>query len=330
MMIYINNRDLLDQTLNFALEEYALKQLPSDETYLMFYRMAPTVIVGRNQNTVEELNMDFISKHDVTVTRRLSGGGAVYNDPGNLSFSFIAKDDGDSFNNYKKFTEPVIRALAHMGVDAQLEGRNDLTVAGKKISGNAQFVTQGRIFSHGTLLFDVDLDVVSKALHPDKAKFESKGIKSVRSRVTNIREHLAKDRTIHQFKEELLHYIFEGQDHVPEYRLTDQDWTKIIALANRRYRNWDWVYGKSPEFNLQKARRFPGGRVDFRMNVKKGRIEKLAIFGDFFGAGDVHEFERQLIGLKYDPNILDQKLKAIDCHHYFGKIGAEELLATLF
>jgi lipoate-protein ligase A len=329
-MIYLNNRDMLDQTLNFALEEYALKHLSIDETYLMFYRMAPTVIVGRNQNTIEEVNMDYITKNEVTVTRRLSGGGAVYNDPGNLSFSFIAKDDGDSFNNYRKFTEPVIRALQHMGVDAKLEGRNDLTVDGKKISGNAQFVTQGRIFSHGTLLFDVNLDNVSKALHPDKAKYESKGIKSVRSRVTNIREHLAEDLNIHEFKAQLLHYIFEGENHVPEYTLTDEDWTNIINIAKRRYRNWEWVYGKSPEFNVQKAHRFPGGRVDFRMNVKKGIIEQLSIFGDFFGVGDVHEFEKELIGVKYDPNELSEKLKSVDCHKYFGKIGDEELLSALF
>ncbi|MCO7126725.1 lipoate--protein ligase [Sporolactobacillus shoreicorticis] len=329
-MIYLNNRDMLDQTLNFALEEYALKYLSIDETYLMFYRMAPTVIVGRNQNTVEEINMDYIIKNEVTVTRRLSGGGAVYNDPGNLSFSFIAKDDGDSFNNYRKFTEPVIRALHHMGVDAKLEGRNDLTVDGKKISGNAQFVTQGRIFSHGTLLFDVDLGHVSQALRPDKAKYESKGIKSVRSRVTNIREHLVKDMDIHQFKAQLLHYIFEGEDHIPKYRLTDKDWTNIINIAKRRYRNWDWVYGKSPEFNLRKAKRFPGGRVDFRMNVKKGVIEQISVFGDFFGAGDVREFEKLLIGVKYDRPVLSEKLASIDCHHYFGKLGKEELLAALF
>ncbi|MCO7176024.1 lipoate--protein ligase [Sporolactobacillus kofuensis] len=327
-MIYINNRDLLDQTLNFAIEEYALKHLDINETYVMFYRMAPTVIVGRNQNTIEELNMEYISKQEITVTRRLSGGGAVYNDPGNLSFSFIAKDDGDSFNNYKKFTEPVIRALHHMGVDATLEGRNDLTVGGKKISGNAQFVTQGRIFSHGTLLFDVNLDNVSSALHPDAAKFESKGIKSVRSRVTNIREHLAEDMNIHQFKEQLLRYIFEGENQIPEYQFTDEDWINIINIAKRRYRNWDWVYGKSPEFNVRRARRFQGGRIDLRLNVKKGFIEQMFIFGDFFGVGDVREFEKRMIGTKYEQNALVEKLKALDCHYYFGKISEEELLST--
>lgn len=330
IMKYINNRDILDQTLNFALEEFTLTHLDINETYLMFYRMTPTVIVGRNQNTVEEVNMDYIRSHNVTVTRRLSGGGAVYNDPGNLSFSFIARDDGDSFNNYRKFTEPVIRALKHLGVDARLEGRNDLTAGGKKISGNAQFVTKGRIFSHGTLLFDVNLDNVSKALHPDAEKYESKGIKSVRSRVTNIREHLSEDMDIRRFREMLLHYIFEGADKIPEYRITDEDWIHIVSLAQNRYRNWDWVFGKSPEFNVRKARRFPGGQVDIRLSVKKGYVDQASIFGDFFGVRDVRDVERLLAGTKYEKDAVEDRLRTIDVHQYFGKIGFDELISLMF
>ncbi|MCI1882095.1 MAG: lipoate--protein ligase [Sporolactobacillus sp.] len=329
-MIYINNRDILDQTLNFAMEEYALTHLDINETYLMFYRMTPTVIVGKNQNTVEEINMDYLRRHKVVVTRRLSGGGAVYNDPGDLSFSFITKDNGDSFNNYRKFTEPVIRALRQLGVDAKLEGRNDLTVDGKKISGNAQFVTHGRMFSHGTLLFDVNLDNVAKALDPDAEKYQSKGIKSVRSRVTNIREHLTADMTIQQFRETLLHSIFTDRSPIPEYTITDDDWIEIVDLANRRYRNWDWVYGKSPAFNVQKAHRFPGGRVDVRLNVKSGRIDRATIYGDFFGVGDVAEFEQILVGTKYDRWAVADKLKDVDVAHYLGKIGRADLLSLLF
>ncbi len=329
-MIYINNRDILDQTLNFAMEEYALTHLDINETYLMFYRMTPTVIVGKNQNTVEEINMDYLRRHKVVVTRRLSGGGAVYNDPGDLSFSFITKDNGNSFNNYRKFTEPVIRALRQLGVDAKLEGRNDLTVDGKKISGNAQFVTHGRMFSHGTLLFDVNLDNVAKALDPDAEKYQSKGIKSVRSRVTNIREHLTADMTIQQFRETLLHSIFADRSPIPEYTITDDDWIEIVDLANRRYRNWDWVYGKSPAFNVQKAHRFPGGRVDVRLNVNSGRIDRATIYGDFFGVGDVAEFEQILVGTKYDRWAVADKLKDVDVAHYFGKIGRADLLSLLF
>lgn len=163
-MIYLDNEDVLDQAYNFAMEEYALRSLDENETYFMFYRMKPTIIVGKNQNTLEEINHAFVKEHHIDVLRRLSGGGAVYNDEGNISFSMITKDDGNSFQNFAKFTEPVIRALRKLGVNAELSGRNDIEVNGKKISGNAQFATKGRLYSHGTLLFDVDLSMLEKAL----------------------------------------------------------------------------------------------------------------------------------------------------------------------
>ncbi|WP_077615703.1 lipoate--protein ligase [Caenibacillus caldisaponilyticus] len=329
-MKYIDNQDVMDATLNLAIEEYVLTELDINETYLLFYSMTPTVIVGKNQNTVEEINMDFVREHNVTVTRRLSGGGAVYNDEGDLSFSFITKDDGNSFHNYKKFTEPVVRALRQMGVHAELQGRNDLVVDGKKISGNAQFSTRGRMFSHGTLLFDVNLENVARALNPDAEKYLSKGVKSVRSRVTNIREHLKEDMDIKTFKRKLLEYIFEGEKDIPEYKLTEKDWKRIREIADKRYRNWDWVYGRSPKFNVQHKHRFPAGTVDIRLEVKKGVIDEAAIYGDFFGVGDVKDIEALLIGTRYDRDAVSDKLETVDIGHYFGKITKEDLLSIMF
>jgi len=329
-MKYIDNQDVMDATLNLAIEEYVLTELDINETYLLFYSMTPTVIVGKNQNTVEEINMDFVREHNVTVTRRLSGGGAVYNDEGDLSFSFITKDDGNSFHNYKKFTEPVVRALRQMGVHAELQGRNDLVVDGKKISGNAQFSTRGRMFSHGTLLFDVNLENVARALNPDAEKYLSKGVKSVRSRVTNIREHLKEDMDIKTFKRKLLEHIFEGEKDIPEYKLTEKDWKRIREIADKRYRNWDWVYGRSPKFNVQHKHRFPAGTVDIRLEVKKGVIDEAAIYGDFFGVGDVKDIEALLIGTRYDRDAVSDKLETVDIGHYFGKITKEDLLSIMF
>ncbi|WAA11162.1 lipoate--protein ligase [Fervidibacillus albus] len=329
-MKYIDNQDVMDATLNLAIEEYVLTELDINETYLLFYSMTPTVIVGKNQNTVEEINMDFVREQHVTVTRRLSGGGAVYNDEGDLSFSFITKDDGNSFHNYRKFTNPVVNALREMGVYAELQGRNDLVVGGKKISGNAQFSTRGRMFSHGTLLFDVNLENVALALNPDAEKYLSKGIKSVRSRVTNIREHLKEDMDIKTFKRKLLEHIFEGEKNISEYNLTEKDWKRIREIADKRYRNWDWVYGRSPKFNVHHKRRFPAGTVDIRLEVKKGMIEEATIFGDFFGAGDVKDIEEQLIGTRYDRDAVNDKLDAVDIGHYFGKISKEDLLSLMF
>lgn len=327
---YIDNLNQMDATLNLALEEYILTQLDINETYLLFYSMTPTVIVGKNQNTFEEINLDYVKENQVTVTRRLSGGGAVYNDEGDLSFSFITKDDGDSFHNYRKFTDPVVRALHQMGVDAKLEGRNDLAVSGKKISGNAQFSTRGRMFSHGTLLFDVNLENVARALNPDAEKYLSKGIKSVRARVTNIREHLKKDMDIKEFKQTLLHYIFEGEAEIPEYTLTEEDWRRVREIQNQRYKNWDWVYGKSPKFNVKHKHRFPSGTVDVRLEVEKGRIEQAKIYGDFFGIGDIEDVEKCLIGTRYDREDVAGKLITLDVGHYFGKISKEDLLSMMF
>ena len=329
-MKYIDNLDNMDATLNLALEEYVLTELDINETYLVFYSMTPTVIVGKNQNTVEEINMDYIEKNNVTVTRRLSGGGAVYNDEGDLSFSFITKDDGDSFHNYRKFTEPVVRALHQMGVNAKLQGRNDLVVDGKKISGNAQFSTRGRMFSHGTLLFDVNLENVAQALNPDAEKYLSKGIKSVRSRVTNIREHLKEDMNIKEFKQTLLRYIFEGEKEIPEYKLTDKDWQGVKEIAEKRYRDWEWVYGKSPKFNVKHKHRFPSGTVDLRLEVVKGAIEGIAVYGDFFGVGDIQDVEQLLTGTRYDRDAMAEVLDKIDVGKYFGKITKEDLLGIMF
>lgn len=328
-MLYVNNQDILDPAVNLAMEEYVLKELDINETYLMFYRMKPSIIVGKNQNTIEEINADYVEEHGVNVVRRLSGGGAVYNDEGDLSFSFITKDDGQSFHNYKKFTNPVIRALQQLGVNAELSGRNDIVVDGKKVSGNAQFSTKGKMYSHGTLLFDVNLENVAAALNPNPEKYKSKGIKSVRSRVTNIREHLKEDMTIHDFRKTLLRYIFDTED-IPEYKLTDQDWEKINELVEKRYKNWDWNYGKSPKFNVKQSKRFAAGTIDIRLQVKKGVIQAAAIFGDFFGIGDVSDVEQRLVGTQYERASLEATFEGLNTAHYFGKITRKELLDLLY
>ncbi|TLS38090.1 lipoate--protein ligase [Pseudalkalibacillus caeni] len=329
-MLYVDNENVMDAGLNLAIEEYILKEFDPEETYLLFYSMDPTVIVGKNQNTIEQINTDYIEENDVAVIRRLSGGGAVYNDPGNLSFSFITKDDGNSFNNYKKFTDPVIKALKKLGVEAELSGRNDILVGGKKISGNAQFFTRGRMYSHGTLMFDVNLENVVKALKVNKEKIESKGIKSIRSRVTNISEHMDEKISREEFKETLLRYIFEGSDEIPTYKLSDGDWKKVKEIAEKRYKNWDWNFGKSPKFNVQHSKRFPIGSIDIRLEVKKGRIEACTIFGDFFGVGDVKEIEERLLGVRYERSSIEEALKDIDVSHYFGNVSKQEFIQLVY
>jgi len=329
-MLFIDNKGINDPRINLAIEEYALKNLDINETYLLFYINEPSIIIGKNQNTIEEINTEYVEKNGIHVVRRLSGGGAVYHDLGNLNFSFITKDDGESFHNFRKFTEPVVEALKKLGVNAELSGRNDLTVEGRKISGNAQFSTKGRMFSHGTLMLDSEIENVVSALRVKKDKIESKGIKSIRSRVANISEFLEESISMEQFRSLLLEYIFGGADQIIEYKLTDEDWEKINQLSQERYQNWDWNYGKSPKFNLQHSHRFPVGSIDVRLEVEKGQIENCKIYGDFFGVGDVSEIENKLTGIRYEKAEMEKALEDVDIKHYFGNITKDDFLNLIY
>lgn len=325
-MLFIYNQGITDSTVNLAIEEYALTNLDVEETYLLFYINEPSIIIGKNQNTFEEVNQEYVREKGIHVVRRLSGGGAVYHDLGNLNFSFITKNDGDSFRNFQRFTQPVTKALRQLGVDAQLTGRNDIQVGERKISGNAQFTTRGRMFSHGTLMFNVNLDDVVSALQVKAEKMESKGIKSVRSRVANIKDYLQEEMSIEEFRTTLLRTIFMSPT-VPEYILTEADWKEIHRLSERRYRNWDWNYGKSPDFNVKVSKRFPIGSIDIRFTVKHGCIEQCKIFGDFFGSGEVSDVEDQLKGRRYKLEDLESALQGVNLREYFGDIGLGEFLS---
>ncbi|RKL68627.1 lipoate--protein ligase [Salipaludibacillus neizhouensis] len=328
-MKFIDNEQVNDPTVNLAIEEYALRNLPIDDSYLLFYVNEPCIIIGKNQNTLEEINKKYIDEHNIHVVRRLSGGGAVYQDLGNLSFSFLTKDDGDSFSNYQKFTQPVIDALQELGIDAKLSGRNDIHVGERKISGNAQYTTKGKMFSHGTLMLDVNVENIVDSLNVNEEKMRSKGIKSVRSRVANINEFLEDKLTVDQLKKILLDYIFESGD-VETYRLTEEDWKGIEEISQRRYKNWDWNYGKSPKFDLQRSQRFDAGTIDIRINVSKGQITDCKIYGDFFGIGDVTDVQEKLTSVKYEKNAIQKALSDLDMTYYFGKISREGFVELIY
>ncbi|BBH22006.1 lipoate--protein ligase [Paenibacillus baekrokdamisoli] len=329
-MLFISNENNHDPSINLALEEYALRHLPLEEEYLLFYINEPSIIIGKNQNTAEEVNTTYVDEQGIHVVRRLSGGGAVYHDLGNLNFSFLTRDDGKSFHNFRKFTEPVVEALRKLGVEAELSGRNDLQVGERKISGNAQFATKGRMFSHGTLLFDSEVDSIVSALNVNPAKFESKATKSVRSRVANIVEFLKEPLTMEQFRQFLLESIFGGNTTIPEYKLTEADWTAVHQLADERYRSWDWNYGRSPAFNVRQVKRLAAGTFDVRLNVIDGIIAEAVVFGDFFGTGEVSEVTDKLKGVRYDLASVGTALSEVDLRLYFGPVDRAEWLALLF
>ena len=331
-MKFIDNEGITDPRINLAIEEYALNHMDLDKenTYLLFYVNEPSIIIGKNQNTSEEINVDYVEENNIHVVRRLSGGGAVYHDLGNLNFSFLTKDDGNSFHNFEKFTKPIIEALNELGVPATLSGRNDIEVKGKKISGNAQFSSKGRMFSHGTLMLHSEVEHVVKALNVKDEKIKSKGIKSIKSRVANINDFLKEKLTMDEFKQLILRYIFKETTEIPTYTLTKEDWKSIEKISNQRYRNWDWNYGKSPAFDIQRSKKFPAGLVDIRFNVKKGYITDCKIYGDFFGVKEIKEVEEVLIGTKYERSSLQQALASLDLEEYLGPIQQEDILSLLY
>ncbi|WP_436952687.1 lipoate--protein ligase [Staphylococcus shinii] len=324
-MKFISNNNITDPTLNLAMEEYVLKNMPKDDSYFLFYINRPSIIIGKNQNTIEEVNQSYIDEQGIDVVRRISGGGAVYHDTGNLNFSFITDDDGNSFHNFQKFTEPIVEALKSLGVDANLSGRNDIQVGEAKISGNAMVKVKDRMFSHGTLMLNSELDEVQNALRVNPAKIKSKGIKSVRSRVANISEFLDEPIDIDKFKEIILKTIF-GETQVEEYKLTDEDWEKIEKLSNEKYRTWEWNYGRNPKYNFEREEKFEKGFVQIKLDVKKGRIEHAKIFGDFFGEGDITELENALEGTLHEFDSIEEALSNYDIYHYFGDIDRHELI----
>ena len=329
-MIFIENEGVTNPFLNLALEEYILRNFDHGNDYLLFYVNEPSIIIGRNQNTLEEINHEYVEEKNIHVVRRISGGGAVYHDFGNLNFSFITDYDVKSLNNFRKFTEPVIKVLNKMGVPAELKGRNDIVANDKKISGNAQFSSVKRMFSHGTLLLDSDLSEVSNALNVKMSKIESKGHKSVRSRVANINEFLSEKLKVEEFRKQILKGLYEDRPNFETYKLTPEEWKGVHQLKDEKYSQWDWNYGKSPKFNIHRTKRFPAGEIDVRIFVEKGHIENLKIYGDFFGKEPVSNIEKKLQGIRYDLASTKEALQEFEMKLYFGDISKEEFVNLIF
>lgn len=328
-MKLIDNRGITDARANLALEEHALRTVEGDDSYLLFYVNAPSIIIGRHQNTVEEVNADVVRERGIRVVRRISGGGAVYHDLGNLNFSFITPYSPQRFNRYAEFTRPVVEVLRELGVPAEQSGRNDIVADGRKISGNAQFVSRGRMFSHGTLLVDSDLDVVAAALNPKPGKIESKGHKSVRSRVANISEFLDAPLTVGELRGRIIERIVGSARTPPALELADSDWVAVDELMARKYDSWDWNYGESPAFNVQRVKRFGAGEIDLRIQVEAGWIRNVKIHGDFMSLADIGELETSLRGVRYERDQLARVCAGLNIGDYFSDVTEGEFSALL-
>jgi lipoate---protein ligase len=325
-MLCIRN-DSTDPYFNLALEDYLLNNF-SQECF-MLWQDEPSIIVGKNQNSLSEINIDYVQKHNIPVVRRLSGGGAVFHDLGNLNFTFITNDNSDSFANFEKFTLPIIEVLRDLSVKAEFSGRNDLLIDGKKFSGNAQYKCSNRLLHHGTLLFTSKISDLAAALNVDASKFDGKGIKSVESRVTNITEHLKRPITILDFKKKILEHIQRSHKEFEYYELIGEDIEKVKTLVSRKYSTWEWNYGSSPAYNFKNCRKFSGGFIEAYLIIKNGLITQIKLQGDFFSKNNVADIERLLTGIKHEESALKEALIDIDIDCYFSNITRADLVSTL-
>jgi len=329
-MKYIENHST-DPRYNLAFEEYVFKNLPLEDGYVLLWRNESAIIIGKNQNSIEEINMEFVKQNNIHVVRRITGGGAVYHDLENLNFSFITKAENLGEIDFKTYTIPVLRALEKLGIPCELSGRNDITIDEKKFSGIAQSVIKGRVLNHGTLLFNSELDVLSRALNVKRDKFESKGVKSVSSRVTNIKPYVKEDINVLEFRDLILKNIFEFENKpIEKYELTEEDKKAIEQIVDEKYGTWEWNFGKSPKFNYKGYKRFVGGGVDVRLQVEKGLIDNCKIYGDFFGKEDIAVLEEKLKGVKYEVKAVEEELGNFPIGEYLGRITKEEFIMCLF
>lgn len=310
-----------DPAWNLAAEQYVFDCLPRDQTYFMLWQNNNAVIIGKHQNAAAEIDQQFVRENGVRVVRRLSGGGAVYHDMGNLNFTFIA-DAGDMETiSFRLFCQPVVAALAALGVQAEVNGR--------KFSGNSQYLKEGRVMHHGTIMFDSDLDRVAQAPHVDQEKIAAKGVASVRSRVTTVRQHMPHPVELEEFRRVLLDNIL-AQQLGEEYVLTEEDKSQISRLREQRYATWEWNYGQSRECEMTRQKRFPAcGGVEAHLSTDRGVIRYIAFTGDFFSVVEPKVLAEKLVGVRLEEQSLRDALAQEDAGRYFSGPKNEELIELL-
>lgn len=307
-MKYIESNST-DVYFNLALEEYVFQNFPKDDCFMLWIN-DNSIVMGKYQNAFEEINIKEVEKIGIKVARRNSGGGTVFHDKGNLNYSIIKNYDKNLGSNYNDFIDPVINALNKLGVKAKQAGKSDIVINNKKISGSAQYSKRGRILHHGTLLYNSDLGLLEKMLETSKGLIESKSVKSIRSSVTNISDHIDKRIPIEEFKEKLLNVLFaDNYDIINRVKIDKEQTQKIQDLARKKYMDWQWIYGKSPNFKFEKEARINNIDLKISLLVEKGIISEAHIEGVNCSS---YEIASKIIRTRYGYKEIFNKLKVIE------------------
>ena len=281
-----------DPYFNMALDEFCLENIVMEEPYFYLWRNRPSVIIGLNQNAWSEVNLDYLRDNGITLARRVTGGGAVYHDLQNLNYTIV----GLSLT-----PQPIIDALLRLGVPAELSGRNDIFVEGRKVSGYARRVSGCQEIIHGTLMYDVDLETLTHVLDTPESKLQAKGIGSVRSRVANLKEYLPGVPTLNSLQTTLQEILAGGDG---EIKLTECQLSEVRRMAEEKFATWDFIYGRSRQTGFVRKAKLPCGTVEADISLDRGLITGISFTGDFLFDEPVTELESKLTGCRFEREAL--------------------------
>jgi lipoate-protein ligase A len=317
-----------DPWFNLAAEEYLLKECTED--VFMLWQSQPSVVVGKHQNTLAEINYNYVKGNNVKVARRLSGGGAVYHDEGNLNFTFILNGKEGRLVNFQRYMEPVLKILQSLSLDAYFEGRNNIMINNMKISGNAEHIYKQRVLHHGTLLFDTQLDSLEEALQVTSGRYRDKAVQSVRSTVANIKEYMEQDMDILQFRNIIFGNILESSSNTLVYELSPVDANRINKLAQDKYSKWEWIFGYSPRYVLSGIYRAGKREIQFTLSVESGIIRDIDFRGAYVNIKVASELSRIFRGMAHRENDLLVKAGMVSKLLLISEEEAKELICSMF
>lgn len=331
-----NGKEIHDSRINTAISNYIVNQLDLDEPAVFFSIHEPTVMIGRYQNAYAEVDQRFLEANDIFLLRRLSGGGAVYHDMGNIMFMLTGPSEGSGQKRFGEYSKPILDAITALGVEnVQASGRNDLQIGEQKFSGTSFYSTKKQFMFGATISYDLDKEVAEKVLKPNKRKLKAHRTKSVKGRLTNIKEHLPppyNEWTTSEFRDYLVRYMFNVQsiDDVKKYVLSDEDWREIDKLAEDTFNNPEWNWGSRADFELKQTRRFKQGTFEFYADVEDGRITRCQLLGDFFAKQDLNNITADLEQTRFQPAEVEEVLRNHTLDDYVTDLTTEQLLTLIF